>query len=278
MEGVAPELAVRERTLLERSQRLDPLVRLAEQAQPEHAEHDDEQRGADERDEQLGVHPGGHASDGPDERVVGRAQQPASRSAGCRALLRHARVPTRAQRFSSAVLPTKFVISQRPSILATSWLAAVTAATFACSMSTKWHSKRSVPRSPSTVTFSLYAGWSDSQFVSGLKAIELSQTSRICVLPRHRLPGPERGRGVRRAQAHHLVDVLLRDRLVEGLLDLADRVQVGLTLQGLLGGRARARPAAGRKRDDERRECPPINSVRIARQPPSSGLAGTPGT
>jgi hypothetical protein len=53
------------------------------------------------------------------------------------------------------VLPTKFVINQWPSIFATSRLPAVSAAIFPVSMSMKWHSKWSVPRSPSTVTLSL---------------------------------------------------------------------------------------------------------------------------
>ena len=90
--GVAPELAVRERSLLERSQRLHSLVRLAEQAQPEHSQDDDEQGGAHECHEQLDVDPGGQSPNGSDERVVGRAQQPALRSAGCCALLRHVRL------------------------------------------------------------------------------------------------------------------------------------------------------------------------------------------
>ncbi len=88
--GVGPELAVGERSLLEGPQRLDALVRLAEQAKPEHSQDDHEQGGAHERDEELGVHPCGKASDRADEPVVGRAQQPASRAAGCRRLLRHA--------------------------------------------------------------------------------------------------------------------------------------------------------------------------------------------
>ena len=75
--GIAPELAVRKGSLLERSERLHPLVRLPEQPQPQNAEDDHEQGGADERDEQLGVDAGGQPSDRPDERVVGRAQQPA---------------------------------------------------------------------------------------------------------------------------------------------------------------------------------------------------------
>jgi hypothetical protein len=35
------------------------------------------------------VHAGGEASNGPNERVLGRAQQPALRGAGCCFLLQH---------------------------------------------------------------------------------------------------------------------------------------------------------------------------------------------
>ena len=117
--GVAPELAVRKGPLLKRSERLDPLVRLSEQAQPEHAHDDDQQNGADEGHEQLGVDAGRQSADGPDQWIVGRAQQtascaPAPVSCGGRCASDNAQI------FSSAVPPTKFVISQRLSILATS--------------------------------------------------------------------------------------------------------------------------------------------------------------
>ena len=91
----------------------------------------------DKRDEQLGVNAGGHAADGPDERVAGRAQQPAFRGTGCCVLVRDGILPTPAQIFSSVVLPTKFVISQWPSIFATSRLPAVSAAIFPVSTSMK---------------------------------------------------------------------------------------------------------------------------------------------
>ncbi len=113
MAGIAPELAVRKGSLLERAERLHPLVRQPEQSQPQNAEDDHEQGSADEGDEQLGVDAGRQPSHRPDERVVGRAQQPAFRTTGCWFLLRDAISATSAQIFSTAVLPTKFVISQR---------------------------------------------------------------------------------------------------------------------------------------------------------------------
>ena len=137
MAGVAPELAVGEGSHLERPERLHSLVGLSEESQPEHAHDDDEQGRAHERDEQLHVDAGRHAADGPDERVVGGAQQPAFRRAGCCVLMRDGPPATSAQIFSSDVLPTKFVISQWPSIFATSRLPAVIAATFPVSTSMK---------------------------------------------------------------------------------------------------------------------------------------------
>ena len=89
MEGVAPQLAVGERSHLERPQRRHSLVGLSEESEPEHSHHDDEQGRAHERDEELDVDAGRHAADSPDERVIGRAQQPAFRGTGCCVLLRH---------------------------------------------------------------------------------------------------------------------------------------------------------------------------------------------
>ncbi len=40
------------------------------------------------------------------------------------------------------------------------------------------------------VTFSLYAGWSDNQCVSGLKPSDPNHTSRICFFPDTVCPGP----------------------------------------------------------------------------------------
>jgi hypothetical protein len=60
---------------LERPEPFDPLVRLAEQAQAEQTDHDDDHGSADERNEQLGPNPGRHAADCPDERIVAPAQE-----------------------------------------------------------------------------------------------------------------------------------------------------------------------------------------------------------
>ena len=85
--GVAPELGVCGGSHLERPQRLHPLVGLPEESEAEHSHDDDEERRAHERDEELDVDACRHASDRPDEGVVGRAQQPALRGTGCLVLL-----------------------------------------------------------------------------------------------------------------------------------------------------------------------------------------------
>ena len=56
----------------------------AEDAQPEHADGDDQHGGAHERDEQLGVDLGRQAADSADERIVAGAQRPARRDDGGR--------------------------------------------------------------------------------------------------------------------------------------------------------------------------------------------------
>ncbi len=249
MPGVASELAVRGGALAGASPRdLHPLVRLPEQAQPENADGHDQQRGRHEGDEQLGVDLRRHAADGPDERVVARAQgaplggvRPASPAGASGA-------PRSAQGLNSAVPPTMLVISQRPSIRATSRSPAVTSTTSPVFTSTKWHSKCSVPRSPLTVTRSLYAGWSTTHSVAGLKASDFSQNCWICCFPGRRLSGTDGERRVLRPQAHHLVDVLLRKGLVEVSLDLADQEPVDLFLQLAAHG---ARASARRERDGE---------------------------
>jgi hypothetical protein len=74
------------------------------------------------------------------------------------------------------------------------------------------------------------------------------------LLPRRGLSGAERARRMGCEQSGHLVDVLLRDRLVERPLDLADVVDVGLLLHRLVGSRAAIRASAGGKRENEDRE------------------------
>ena len=75
VERVASELAVRGGPLLELPEGRHPLVRLPEEAEPEHGDGDDQQGSPHEGDEQLGVDPGRHAADRPDDGIVGRAQQ-----------------------------------------------------------------------------------------------------------------------------------------------------------------------------------------------------------
>ena len=89
MKGVASELAVAERPVLERSERHHPLVRLPEEAEPEEADPDHEQGRPDEGDEQLDVDPGRQTGNRPHERIVRRAQQSALRLPRCSLRLRH---------------------------------------------------------------------------------------------------------------------------------------------------------------------------------------------
>jgi hypothetical protein len=88
MRSVALELAVREGSFLERPEPPHAVVRLREDAQPEHADGDEQHRGAHEGDEQLGMDLGRQAADSSDERTVARAQPPALLDDGSPSLLR----------------------------------------------------------------------------------------------------------------------------------------------------------------------------------------------
>ena len=87
MRSVALELAVREGSFLERPEPPYPVVRLREDAQPEHADSDEQHRSAHERDEQLGVDLGRQAADSSDERIVAPVQRPALLDDGSLSLL-----------------------------------------------------------------------------------------------------------------------------------------------------------------------------------------------
>ena len=75
MSRVASELSVRKGPFLELPEGRHPLVRLPEEAEPEHGDGDDQQGSPHEGDEQFHVHPGWNAADRPDDGIVGRAQQ-----------------------------------------------------------------------------------------------------------------------------------------------------------------------------------------------------------
>ena len=64
MPGIALELAVGERSLLECLEALDPVVRLSEDALPEQADGDQQGGRAHDHDEQLGVDLDGKAAHG----------------------------------------------------------------------------------------------------------------------------------------------------------------------------------------------------------------------
>ena len=113
------ELAVRDRSLLERPEAPHPIVRLPEHELSEQTDRDEQQRGADERDQQLRPDRDRHASDGPDEWV---ADPPGPLGGGPKQLL----LRQVAQTSSTVEPPIMFVISHDPPIRATSMSAAVT--------------------------------------------------------------------------------------------------------------------------------------------------------
>jgi hypothetical protein len=84
--GVALELPVGGRLLLESAECPHPGVRLAENAQPEQGDRDDQHGGSDEPHEELRVHVRRHAGDRADKRVVAAAQRPPSFAPGNRSL------------------------------------------------------------------------------------------------------------------------------------------------------------------------------------------------
>ena len=83
----------------------------AEDAQPEHADGDDQHRGADERDEQLGVDLGRQAADGSDEPIVARAQRTALLDDGSSPFLHGSSLRHEAQGVSSVDPATMLVIN-----------------------------------------------------------------------------------------------------------------------------------------------------------------------
>ena len=84
MPRVALEPAVGEGSLLEHPEPPDPFVRLAEDAQPEQADRDDQDRGADERDEQLRADLGRQAAE-PRTRALSLGAAEARRIGAARA-------------------------------------------------------------------------------------------------------------------------------------------------------------------------------------------------
>jgi len=89
MQGVAPQLAVGKCPFLELPEGFHPLVRLAEEPQPEEADPDDEEGSSHEGDEQFDVNPGGQTGNRPDERIVSRTQPSTLRLHCCSVLLQH---------------------------------------------------------------------------------------------------------------------------------------------------------------------------------------------
>ena len=129
MLGLGLELAVLNGPLLERPDARDAVVRLAEHARAQQSDRDQQQCGADERDQQLRPNVGRQARDGPDDRVA----DPSPPLPGDPGLLL---LRPRSQTSRTVVPPTMFVISHFPSIRATSKSAVVVDATSPVSIST----------------------------------------------------------------------------------------------------------------------------------------------
>ena len=104
MPRVALEPAVCEGSLLKHPDPPDPFVRLAEDAQPEQADRDDEDRGPEERDEQLRADPGRQAAR-PNGRGCGRVGSPPLVRASGPLAPALARGPTRLRGRAARTLP-----------------------------------------------------------------------------------------------------------------------------------------------------------------------------
>ena len=112
------ELAVRDGSPLERPEAPDAIVRLSQHELPEQTDRDEQQGGADERDQQLRSDRDRRTGDGTDERVA----HPPPLGGGPKLLL----LGQDAQASRTVEPPIMFVISHAPPIRATSKSAAVT--------------------------------------------------------------------------------------------------------------------------------------------------------
>ena len=70
------ELCVADRSLPERSQAHDAIIRLPEDELPEQSHRDEEQGRTDDRDQELRANRDRHPGDGTNDRIVDAAQRP----------------------------------------------------------------------------------------------------------------------------------------------------------------------------------------------------------
>ena len=188
MRGVALELAVRDGPFLERPERLHAVVRLPEHAQPEHADRDDEQGRADERDEQLGVDLAGRR---PTARTSGLSARLSSRVSTTAARLLRAG-SDRAQ--TSAGRPPDHVRDQPLSVDPRDVLIGGRDRRHLVGLDVDVVALE-VQRAPVAVDrdLELVGGVVRDPVVRGLEGLRLvSQNSRISLLPGRGLPGPDR--------------------------------------------------------------------------------------
>ena len=276
---VALELAVREGSLLERSEPRRSVVRLAEDTQPEQADGDDEHGGADERDEQLRVDLGRQAADPADESVVARVRQPSL----CRpeplapAVAEPRTRPQRTERRGRSRQARDQPASVDPRNVAVGGRDRHDLARLGVDVVAL-----EVQRAPVAVDgdADLVRGRLGDPGVRRLERLRLREPELPdLLLPHSGRPG-ERERRVRGVEAHHQVDVLLRRGLVEVLLELVDLPEIGVSPHLLLRGRARARApeaasAPTRTPLRPRSHCGSDDELSHAREPPSARLAGS---
>ncbi len=74
LEGIGLEVLIGRRPLLQVPERLNAIVRVAEDAKTENADRDEQDDDSEEGDKELAVDRGGHACDGTHQRVVSQAQ------------------------------------------------------------------------------------------------------------------------------------------------------------------------------------------------------------
>ena len=69
------DVLIGHRPLLQLPERLDAVVRVAEDAETENTDRDEQDNDSDEGDKKLAVDRGGHARNGTHQRVVSEAQE-----------------------------------------------------------------------------------------------------------------------------------------------------------------------------------------------------------
>ena len=239
---------------LERPQCLHPLVGLPEESQPEHSHDDDEQAVPTNATRSLTWTPAGTR---PTARTSGLSAGLSSRRFEAPAAVSCCGTAScdNAQIFSSAVLPTKFVISHLAVDLRDVEIAGGVRGDLP---------GVDVDEVTLEVERAAVSVDGDLELVSGMVGqpvrrrasthLDFNQTSRICCLPVTVFPGPNVpvALGANRPTNSSMSFLEIASWKILSIWLIC--VVVGLLLHGLLGSRAPARASAGRKRENEDRE------------------------